>query len=376
MPRRLFAALAVVLLIPSMALAATFAPPPSNALDILWADYCGRTSDARCLTPTPSPTSSSATPSTTPTSPPTATPAPTSTAAPTSTPTSTATPAPTATPTLRTIGAKPASGTGPLVCPSGYVNWESRGWWTPSGQPFDQYRGIDAEICWPANGFLKPGTTVFLLHIQERRLHAPIKLVRIGLGPDGNVNAFEQSVNLVPDAAGYGEWYLSAPTKANSKAGWNEYRLTANVPSDEDGNRQYQSTGLQAWTTANSPHYRNDPWWETRGWYVDTDYVNNRMYAIPPTAPVHGTYSFPWQCTATGTGTVSYHAAYVDANTHAIPMVLPHVYNAGSGAFNGTISIDTTAFPNGVHKVLTRCDLTVSQGTTSALTQFLITVSN
>jgi hypothetical protein len=294
---------------------------------------------------------------------------------------------PTATPEPGVIGAVPASGTGPLVCPAGYVNWESRGWWTPQGESFDQYRGIDAEICWPTGGpndptgpkgRLAPGTTTFKLHIQLRRLHAPITFIRIGQGPDGKVNSFYQNVNLVPDAAGYGEWYINAPTVAKTAAGWNEYRLTANVEHDGEPahDRQYQSTGLQAWTTSSGSSYRDLPWWESRGWYESTKYVNNRMYTIPPTTTVSGTYQFNWECTATGTGTVNYHVVYVDADTHAIPMVIPRKYVENTGEFDGTVSIDTTVLSNGRHKVITRCDLHVATGTTSGLTQFLINVAN
>jgi hypothetical protein len=235
---------------------------------------------------------------------------------------------------------------------------------------------VDAEICWPTDEFLAPGTTHFLLHIQLRRLHAPIKFIRIGYGPDGSVNGYFADVNLVPDAAGYGEWYVDAPLKANTHAGYNEYRLTANVPSDEDGQRQYQSTGLQAWTTSNGSSYRARPWWESRGWYPATAYVNNRMHDIPPTTPVSGTFSFRWECTRTGSGTLNYSVTYANADTHAIPMVLPFKFNERSGAFDGTVSIDTTQLPNGRAKILTRCDSHVSSGTTSALTQFLITLAN
>lgn len=234
---------------------------------------------------------------------------------------------------------------------------------------------MDAEICWPADEHLT-GTTTFLLHIQLRRLHAPITFIRIGFGPDGSVNGFYQSAHLVPDAAGYGEWYIPAPTKANTHAGYNEYRVTANVGSDEDGQRQYQSTGLQAWTTSTGSSYRSRPWWESRGWYPDTNYVNNRLHSVPPSGPVHGTYSFSWECTRTGSGTLSYHSVEVDSDTHAIPMVRPHIVLQGSGGFNGTVSVDTTAFSNGRHKLLLRCDDHVSAGTTSALTQILLNVQN
>jgi hypothetical protein len=58
---------------------------------------------------------------------------------------------------------------------------------------------------------------------------------------------------------------------------------------------------------------------------------------------VSGNWSVRWEAVAGSGGTpITYHAGYVDANTHAIPMVLPVTYSAGSGPFSGTTVIDTT----------------------------------
>jgi hypothetical protein len=86
----------------SLAAAPAFASPPPNALEILWSDYCARTSDPLCATatstPTPSPSPTAIpTPSPTPTAaPPSPTPTPTAsaTAIPTPTPAPTPTPSP------------------------------------------------------------------------------------------------------------------------------------------------------------------------------------------------------------------------------------------------------------------------------------------
>jgi hypothetical protein len=53
MKRLAVLAAAVVL---TIAATGTFTSPPSNALNILWADYCGRVTDPACATPTPLPT--------------------------------------------------------------------------------------------------------------------------------------------------------------------------------------------------------------------------------------------------------------------------------------------------------------------------------
>ena len=83
-----------------------------------------------------------------------------------------------------------------------------------------------------------------------------------------------------------------------------------------------------------------------------------------------GTWTLPWSCPDTSGSEIA--VAYLDANTHAIPMVLPYSFPLSGGAFH----IDTTLVPNGVHKVVTRCDTRVSSGTTSAVTQLLINVAN
>lgn len=380
------AAAALAVLLPVGVARLTFpvaaaAPSLTDAqrLDAVWA-VCLRHEEPECLaspesTPTPIPTS---TPTSTPTGSPTSTP----TSTPTPTPTVTTTPTPTGTtpPSNGTIGSIPPSGSGPLVCPAGFVAFESRGWWTPKGESFDQYRGVDSEICWPTNGQLPSGTPHFLLHIQLRRLHAPITSLRIQkAGSYGQDVAFQRSVNLAPDAAGYGEWYIDAPvnTSVNSHPGYNEYRVTANVPDDEDGSRQYQSTGLQGRIDGSTATYRTLPWNEARGWYEGHGYTNVRLRQPLSSAPVSGNWTVNWQA-ARGSGgdPVTYHVAYVDADTHAIPMVLPRVYSEGSGTFSGTTTIDTTQLPNGRHKLLLRADSTASDGTTSGLLQVLFTVAN
>lgn len=277
-------------------------------------------------------------------------------------------------------GAAPASGKGPLVCPPGRVNFESRGWWTPAGVHIDEYRGIDIEMCFPTGGTLS-GNVPFLLHVQLRDNPAVINFLRIAIADSGgNSNGFYQKVHLDPGPDGYGEWYIPAVvnTRVRGHDGWQEFRFTANVSSDPDHNRHYQSTGLQANLQNGLPEqgtYRRNPWWESRGWYESTGYTNVRLFQVPPTAPVSGNWAVRWSCSPTGSP-ATYHALYVDANTHAIPMVLPRKYSEGTGAFNGTTNIDTTALSNGLHKLLLRCDARIGAGTDSALTQILFRVNN
>lgn len=277
-----------------------------------------------------------------------------------------------------TLGAIPASGHGPLVCPADAPAVETRGWWTPSGVSIDEYRGIDAEMCAPLYSI--SGQVPVLLHIQLRHNFATINFLRVGLGPDGSVNVYFANVSLKGDATGDGEWYIPA-TLDTTKAphdGWLEYRLTANIAKDEFGSRQYQSTGIQIETLNGKSRvadYRSRPWWEGRGWYVG--YENVLMRQDPPTQPVSGNWSVRWDAKAGSGGTaITYHAAYVDANTHAIPMILPNTYSAGSGAFSGTTVIDTTKLTDGVHKLLLRADSKVAAGTNSGLLQVLFTVAN
>ncbi len=225
------------------------------------------------------------------------------------------------------------------------------------------------------------GKVPFLLHVQLRDNPAVITLLRVAIADSGgNSNGFAQSVRLSPGADGYGEWYIPAlvDTTVRGHDGWQEFRFTANMSSDPDGKRQYQSTGLQA--NIQNGHgaqsaYRRNPWWEARGWYAPTGYTNARLFQIPPTAPVSGSWPVRWACSPSGSP-ATYHAAYVDADTHAIPMKLPHVYSEGSGAFNGTTNIDTSALSNGLHKLLLRCDARVSSGTDSGLLQVLFRVAN
>ena len=329
---------------------------------------------AKASSPTSAPTSKPATPTSAPK------------AAPISDPAATPTPAPTPDPASAPTsggaqgGTRPASGAGPLVCPPGRVNFESRGWWTPAGVSLDEYRGIDIEVCFPTGGTLS-GNVPFLLHVQLRDNPAVINFLRVAIADSGgNANGFYQKVHLDPGPDGYGEWYIPAivNTAVRGHDGWQEFRFTANVGSDPDNKRHYQSTGLQANLQngfAEVGRYRANTWWEARGWYESTNYTNARLFQIPPTAPVSGNWPVRWACAPSGSP-ATYHVAYVDANTHAIPMILPHKYSEGSGAFNATTTIDTTALSNGLHKLLLRCDAKVSAGTDSGLLQVLFRVAN
>jgi hypothetical protein len=293
---------------------------------------------------------------------------------------STSSPAAAAAAVTATLGAAPASGHGPLVCPTDAPNFETRGWWTPAGVSIDDYAGVDAEMCAPT--YAISGRVPVLLHVQLRHNFGTINLVRVGLGPDGSVNVFAQSVALRGDANGDGEWFVPAvlDTTLAPHDGWLEYRLTANIADDAFGRRQYQSTGIQIHTINGKSivaDYRKRPYWEGRGWYENVGYENVLMTQDPPSAPVSGLWSVKWQAkVGAGGHPITFHAAYVNANTHAIPMVLPFTYDAGAGAFNGTTVIDTTKLPNGVNKLLLRADATVAAGTNSGLLQILFVVAN
>lgn len=278
----------------------------------------------------------------------------------------------------------PPSGSGPLVCPVDQPNFESRGWWTPSADSIDLYRGVDMEVCAPR---LLVGDYPVTLHVQLRHNFATITTLRVQIAGDyGQVVAYQaDNLTLRGDpVTGDGEWYV--PVVLHSQVapqdGWQELRFTANIKSDQFGRRQYQSTGIQAYVKNGKTvkaTYRTLPYWEARGWYEGVEYENVLIHQDPPSAPVSGTWAFKWEAKAgSGGKAITYHALYVDANTHAVPMVLPHVYSAGNGAFNGTTLIDTTQLTNGVHKLLLRADAKTSSpaGTTSGLMQILFVVQN
>src|SRR4029077_17908444 len=113
----------------------------------------------------------------------------------------------------------------------------------------------------------------FLLHVQLRDNPAVINFLRIAIADSGgNSNGFYQKVHLDPGPDGYGEWYIPATvnTAVRGHDGWQEFRFTANVGSDPDNKRHYQSTGLQANLQNGLPEqggYRRGTWWEARGWY-------------------------------------------------------------------------------------------------------------
>jgi hypothetical protein len=132
--------------------------------------------------------------------------------------------------------------------------------------------------------------------------------------------------------------------------GWDtgrrEWRWTANVPRNSEGNRHFQSTGWQLCVRACTPNetYRAGPWTEARGWYDDGHgYQNARFFSKLPYAPLSGLWTFRVRLVQSGVGGV-----FIDPDFHAGNQGI----KIASGGYDGNLTIDTRTLSNGIHRLV------------------------
>jgi hypothetical protein len=201
----------------------------------------------------------------------------------------------------------------------------------------------------------------------------------VGLGPSGTSLA-RRDLNLScpgsEDVTKMCEWWIPIDVDTSKiPGGYQELRFRFNVI-QTNGERQFASTGWQAWYHGGTATYRTPPWLEARGWYQGAEYENARLLSPVPYAPVSGTYTFK-AAMVPGSGgiAVADHGVHVDARFNLDDFGT--TVNQGSGSFNGTVSINTTTLTNGPHCVALRTSsVSLNGGTDTGILQFPIVVNN
>jgi hypothetical protein len=323
----------------------------------------------------------------------TSSPTPTQGNNPTNTPRPTNTGASTPTPSGPTP-TQPVGGTNPLTDCTKYpgpkrVFLETQAWWMLASSigsaeqlPVNGIGGhAHTGTCFPQEQQVSGGTLHFDVRLMiHKGNRGKVEWLDIGLGPDGKSLARVTLPNLTcagaEDPKKQCEWWIPIDLDTNKvPSGYQELRFRFNII-HPDGSRQYASTGWEAWYHGGTSTYRTPPWSEARGWWVDTSYTNSRLLSPMPYSPVSGTYTFKVQNTpGSGGKAIGTHAVHVDArfNFDDFSMTL----NEGTGAFNGTVSIDTTKLRNGPHCVAIRSSsVVVNNGVNTGLFQFPIVVNN
>jgi hypothetical protein len=252
MRRFVVAGLLFALLVPTVS--AVDGPSDAEKLAILWTDYCERTGDPACATPTPAPT---------PIPTPSVAPTPAPTATPTATPSPTPTPAPTATPTPTTTST-----------PSDTVHVESQAWWSSEGFAIPAEVGHHIHV--EALNFPRPGVIVngiYQLRVKVV-LHGHQGQTNTIRYSDGSDVIATQPLSLGPCQDCSTEVTLPVDF-GQFGTGIREFRLTVNVPDEQPSvsgeQRMFNSTGWPVCVRECSPAYRTQglAFWESRGWYDD-----------------------------------------------------------------------------------------------------------
>jgi hypothetical protein len=133
--------------------------------------------------------------------------------------------------------------------------------------------------------------------------------------------------------------------------GRNEVRISANIPNNDEGNRQFQSTGEQICVRACSPAYRSGDWIEGRGWYTDREYQNARLTSPLSTVCSGCTISVRIGPGSGGLATVL-SGIYVDPDFHHGSSGIVVWQSAGS--FQGSVTLPILA--SGPHKLTLLAD--------------------
>ena len=336
----------------------------SNAVDAAFDDITldfGVAPEATQPSPTPAATDTPASP--TPTAP-----APTPTA-PAPTPTAPA-PTPTQVPTKPT--SVPPLGVDPLNCtgyPEPRIFLESQAWWrTTPGKSGTDHGHIHVGTCFPYAQKLS-GKVDFDIRVILHDNPGTVKVVRVQLAGDfGQIAAVQFPVSAkcpVPGTCTF--WYhVTVDTTKSPYDGRQEFRFHASV-AEPDGTTMLPSTGWQAYLVNGKPvnDYRSYDMTEARGWYTNVGYTVPRMDSNLPMKPVSGVWSFKVSLKPGSGGIpVTHHIVLLDANFHAnIPGT---VLKEGSGAWIGTITLDTRTLANGPHKLILRTDADASAGSTNS----------
>ncbi len=318
----------------------------------------------------------------------------------TATPTriNTVTPRPTNTPIIATGTPVPnptgGTGTNPLTDCSQYTNpkrifLETQAWWMATSSigtsqqiPVNGIGGhAHTATCFPEDQQISGGTLHFNVRLMLHKGNpGQVQWLDIGLGPDGTSIARVNLPNLTcagsSDVTKQCEWWIPIDLDTSRvPSGYQELRFRFNV-SQPNGERQFASTGWQAWYHGGTSTYRTPPFLEARGWYTGVSYANSRVTSPVPYSPVSGILALKISANpGSGGAAVANHAVHVDARFNFDDF--GKVYGEGNGGFSGTVNIDTTQLTNGRHCVAIRTSsISSNGGTNTGILQFPITVNN
>jgi hypothetical protein len=286
------------------------------------------------------------------------------------------------TPAATQVTPPPAS-PDPLTCagyPEPRVFLESQAWWrTTPGKTGPDHGHVHIGTCFPYAQKLS-GNVNFDIRVILHDNPGTANFLRVQIAGDfGDIAPVQFRISqtcTVPGTCTF--WYhVTVDTTKSPYDGRQEFRFAVKV-AEPDGTTMFPSTGWQAYLNNGKPvnDYRSSDLTIGYGWYTGTGYANAQLDSKLPMAPVSGLWSFKVSLRPGASGIpVTHHVVLLDANLHAnIPGT---VLVEGSGAWSGTITLDTRTLPNGLHHLLLRSDADAAAGSTnSGVLVFPFTVQN
>ena len=154
---------------------------------------------------------------------------------------------------------------------------ESQAWWAKDGIsiPGNVGQHIHVATCIPTG--IVDGTVTLAVTVKQHNGTGAIRWIR---ACRESSNCQRWALTLGPCADCSVTVYL--PLRVGSwPTGRQEIRLSANVSSNGDGLRQFQSTAFPVSVRAASPCPRCDAFWAARGWYDARGYANAELETDP-----------------------------------------------------------------------------------------------
>ena len=362
------------------------------------------------LTPIPTPTTPAIT------LPPTLSPTPLPTGA-TPPPTATVTPvAPTATPVVsaneqRLATARADYANEPRINCSAYPNekrifLETQAWWmeptsvkfpssiTSDQQPVSDPAGQNGKVgghthtatCFPQGQKIAGGKLHFDVRLMlHKGDYGRVTWLDVGLGPDGTslsrVN-FSTPLTCPETAADITKnctfWVPIDVDTSKIPSGYQELRFRFNVV-QPNGERQFASTGWQAWYHGGTSTYRTPPWIEARGWYIGPEYANARFRSELPMPSAGQKVKGIWTVkveSVPGSGglPIIQSGVFIDGFFNANDF--GKIIRESQGEFRGSVSIDTTQLSNGLHYLAVLSSNRTDKGINTGLLNIPFIVEN
>lgn len=140
------------------------------------------------------------------------------------------------------------------------------------------------------------------------------------------------------------------PINLNSwPTGVQELRLTANIPDNAEGKRQFQSTGWPIKVRSATCSTRCNVFWEARGWYEGRGYANARIVTNPWSIKSGGSVSVSLKPGADASCCPTKFAGlFIDPDFHrGYAGIWSKKWTA---AFTGSVTLPT--IPSGTHKLV------------------------